>query len=77
MKKLMGDEGWGGPCFSLLTPSVCAQLRVTLKRVVSRQPNYICGNFTFETLNLHARESTLEKTVPQGLIRNTEPVRYI
>ena len=25
MQKLMGDEGWGGgPCFSLLTPSVCA-----------------------------------------------------
>ena len=23
MQKLMGDEGWGGPCFSLLTPSVC------------------------------------------------------
>ena len=34
--------------------------------------NYICGNFTFETLNLHARESTLEKIVPQGLIRNTD-----
>ena len=34
--------------------------------------NYICGNFTFETLNLHARESTLEKIVPQSLIRNTE-----
>ena len=26
MKKLMGDEGWGGgACFSLLTPSVCVQ----------------------------------------------------
>ena len=33
--------------------------------------NYICGNFTFETLNLHVRESTLEKIVPQGLIQNT------
>ena len=28
--------------------------------------------FTFEKLNLHVRESTLEKIVPQGLIRNTE-----
>ena len=34
--------------------------------------HYICGNFTYETLNLHARESTLEKIVPQCLIRNTE-----
>ena len=26
MKKLLGDEGWGGgACFSLLTPSVCAE----------------------------------------------------
>ena len=26
MQKLMGDEGWGGgPCFSLLTPSVCVR----------------------------------------------------
>ena len=31
----------------------------------------LCGNFTFETLNLQARESTLKKIVPQGLIRNT------
>ena len=23
MQKLMGDEGWGGGLFSLLTPSVC------------------------------------------------------
>ena len=23
--------------------------------------NYICGNFTFETLNLHVRESTCER----------------
>ena len=30
MKKLMGDEGWGGgPCFSLLTPSVCGVSRLT------------------------------------------------
>ena len=36
--------------------------------------DYICGNFTFETLNLHARESTLVKIVPQGLIRNTEVI---
>ena len=28
----------------------------------------------FETLNLHARESTLEKIVPQGLIRNTNTI---
>ena len=33
---------------------------------------YICGNFTFEALNLHREKSTLEKIVPQGLIRNTE-----
>ena len=34
---------------------------------------YICGNFTFEELNLHREKSTLEKIVPpQGLIRNTE-----
>ena len=32
---------------------------------------YICGNFTFEALNLHREKSTLEKIVPQGLIRNT------
>ena len=32
----------------------------------------ICGNFTFETLNLHVRKSTLEKIVPQGLMRKTE-----
>ena len=32
---------------------------------------YICGNFTFEALNLHHEKSTLEKIVPQGLIRNT------
>ena len=32
----------------------------------------MCGNFTFETLNLHVRESTLEKIVPQGLMRKTE-----
>ena len=28
--------------------------------------------FTFEALNLHREKSTLEKIVPQGLIRNTE-----
>ena len=33
---------------------------------------YICGNFTFEALNLHREKSTLEKIVPQGLIRNKE-----
>ena len=33
---------------------------------------YICGNFTFEALNLHREKSTLEKIVPQGLIQNTE-----
>ena len=33
---------------------------------------YICGNFTFEALNLHREKSTLEKIVPQGLIRNLE-----
>ena len=32
--------------------------------------NYICGNFTFESLNLHRETFTLEKIVPQGLIRN-------
>ena len=26
MQKLMGDEVWGGACFSLLTPSVCGQM---------------------------------------------------
>ena len=35
------------------------------------------GNFTFETLNLHARESTLEKIVPQGLIWNTESSKNV
>ena len=39
--------------------------------------SYISGllhlwKFTFETLNLHGRESTLEKIVPQGLMRKTE-----
>ena len=39
--------------------------------------SYISGllhlwKFTFETLNLHARESTLEKIVPQALMRKTE-----
>ena len=34
--------------------------------------NYICGNFTFESLNLHRETFSLEKIVPQGLIRNTE-----
>ena len=34
--------------------------------------NYICGNFTFESLNLHRETFTLEKIVPQGLIRNTD-----
>ena len=29
------------------------------------------GIFTFEALNLHREKSTLEKIVPQGLIRNT------
>ena len=38
--------------------------------------NYICGNFTFEALNLHREKSTLEKIVPQGLIRNTELQTY-
>ena len=33
---------------------------------------YICGNFTFEALNLHHEKSTLEKIVPLGLIRNTD-----
>ena len=33
--------------------------------------NYICGNLTFESLNLHRETFTLEKIVPQGLIRNT------
>ena len=33
---------------------------------------YICGNFTFEALNLHREKSTLEKIVPLGLIRNTD-----
>ena len=33
---------------------------------------YICGNITFEALNLHREKTTLEKIVPQGLIRNTE-----
>ena len=33
---------------------------------------YICGNFTFEALNLYREKFTLEKIVPQGLIRNTK-----
>ena len=37
---------------------------------------YICGNFTFEALNLHREKSTLEKIVPQGLIRNTESLLF-
>ena len=32
----------------------------------------ICGNLTFEALNLHLEKSTLEKIVTQGLIRNTK-----
>ena len=46
MQKLMGDEGWGGgPCFSLLTPSVCGYARVICIRSVlipqdtPRRPN--------------------------------------
>ena len=31
---------------------------------------YIYGNFTIEALNLHREKSTLEKIVPQGLVRN-------
>ena len=38
--------------------------------------NYICGNFIFESLNLHRETFTLEKIVPQGLIRNTGGVCF-
>ena len=37
---------------------------------------YICGNFTFEALNLHREKSTLEKIVPQCLIPNMELLKY-
>ena len=44
----------------------------TAKHAQIGTENYWQKYFTFETLNLHVRESTLEKIVPQGLIRNTE-----
>ena len=40
MQKLMGDEGWGGPCFSLLTPSVCDW--------ISQRPLLMSGLFPVE-----------------------------
>ena len=36
MQKLMGDEGWGGgPCFSLLTPSVCDYSCHTVNSIIN------------------------------------------
>ena len=37
MQKLMGDEGWGGGLFSLLTPSVCGS---------ESRPSYQGGNLS-------------------------------
>ena len=57
------------PTFTLVP---AAMYLAKLPNVTSlRKATHHSGNFTFETLNLHARESTLEKIVPQGLIRNT------
>ena len=44
---------------------------------IKKKEIYICGNFTFEALNLHHEKSTLEKIVPQGLIRNTEYIQTL
>ena len=41
MQKLMGDEGWGGggPCFSLLTPSVCGFTELSLRKNQDHEQN--------------------------------------
>ena len=53
MQKLMGDEGWGGgPCFSLLTPSVCAFVNLTVLSIMDViLPTYIPVSMEFPIQN--------------------------
>ena len=60
-------SGWGNIAVLLMRTYHTNPLTVSNTKSL----NYICGNFTFESLNLHRETFTLEKIVPQGLIRNT------
>ena len=75
MQKLMGDEGGGGVCFSLLTPSVCGSRFkgfLFLKgggggiegvRTPSPKPWFVHGNYSEDFQN--ERKNALQVNMPR------------